>query len=127
MGYHMESAVGVLRPFVGRTFRGISIRVNPNSYAKGARVTWQAPSSASRRQTVPIEFLGGDGHALVGTFFVVLSTSGKKLDDFSAYPEEEEVIYGCSSHFLVEKVPKTEQEKQAELADLTAYNVAKLD
>lgn len=125
--HHFDAATSNLDACVQSVYRGIRIRVKPNSYMLGTTVTWQGPSSASRSAIVPLGFLHQDGNKLTGTMFVIRSSTGKSLDDFSAYAHEEEVIFGLNSFFQVTQVVTSDSDKKAVLPPLTQYDVQNLD
>lgn len=125
--YHLEQAASSLPNFVGSCFRGLKHRVNPSAYKEGTAITWQAPSSSSRKVTVLIDFIGNNGESLWGSFFKCHSKSGKRLDHISVFPHEEEVLFQINSHFKVLKVVQTEKEKQNELPELAQYDLKNLD
>jgi len=128
--YHLQEAHATLDSFVGRVYRGIKERLNTDSYAPGKTITWQQFSSTSKKQQVAQRFLlrNPSGKKLCGTFFVIdLSSAGKEIAIFSAFPEEEEVLVKYNTFFKVVKKLETEAEKKAELPDLSGYDMADVD
>ena len=128
---HTEKALGSLPTHVselhGKVYRGIKVLLNPDVYAPGKRITWQAFSSSTKKQTATLEFVNTSGRKLSGSLFVIDSITAKDIRHFSAIPSEEEVLFPPNSQFKVEKVVASEQEKKALLADLGAYNMTDLD
>ena len=128
---HTSSALGSLPTHVsellGKVYRGIKVLLNPDVYAPGKRITWQAFSSSTKKQTATLEFVNTDGRKLSGSLFVIDSITAKDIRHFSAIPSEEEVLFPPNSQFKVQKVVASEQEKKALLADLGAYNMTDLD
>jgi hypothetical protein len=129
---HTERALGSLPTHVsemqGKVYRGIKVLLNPDVYAPGKRITWQAFSSSTKKQTATLEFVNVlPGRKLSGSLFVIDSITAKDIRHFSAIPSEEEVLFPPNSQFKVEKVVTSEQEKKALLDQLGAYNMADLD
>ena len=129
---HTSSALGSLPTHVsemqGKVYRGIKILLNPDVYAPGKRITWQAFSSSTKKQTATLEFVDRlPGRKLSGSLFVIDSITAKDIRHFSAIPSEEEVLFPPNSQFKVEKVVESEQEKKALLDQLGAYNMTDLD
>jgi hypothetical protein len=129
---HTWSALSSLPTHVsglqGKVYRGIKILLNPDVYATGKRITWQAFSSSTKKQTATLEFVNVlPGRKLSGSLFVIDSITAKDIRHFSAIPSEEEVLFPPNSQFKVEKVVTSEQEKKALLDQLGAYNMTDLD
>ena len=129
---HTSSALGSLPTHVselhGKVYRGIKVLLNPDVYAPGKRITWQAFSSSTKKQMATLEFVNVlPGRKLSGSLFVIDSITAKDIRHFSAIPSEEEVLFPPNSQFKVEKVVESEQEKKALLKDLGAYNMTDLD
>jgi hypothetical protein len=111
----------------GKVYRGIKALVNPDVYAPGKRITWQAFSSSTTKQMATLGFVNISGRKLEGSLFVIDSITAKDIRHFSAIPSEEEVLFPPNSQFKVEKVVTSEQEKKALLDQLIAYNMTDLD
>ena len=125
---HTQSALGSLPTHVGKVYRGIKVLLNPDVYAPGKRITWQAFSSSTKKQMATLEFVNQlPGRKLMGSLFVIDSITAKDIRHFSAIPSEEEVLFPPNSQFKVEKVVESEQEKKALLDQLGAYNMTDLD
>ena len=129
---HTWSALGSLPTHVsesqGKVYRGIKVLLNPDTYAPGKRITWQAFSSSTKKQTATLDFVNVlPGRKLSGSLFVIDSISAKDIRHFAAIPSEEEVLFPPNSQFKVEKVVTSEQEKKALLEQLGAYNMTDLD
>ena len=129
---HTQSALGCLPPHVselqGKVYRGIKVLLNHDVYAPGKRITWQAFSSSTKKQTATLDFVNQlPGRNLMGSLFVIDSITAKDIRHFSAIPDEEEVLFPPNSQFKVEKVVASEQEKKALLKDLGAYTMTDLD
>jgi len=128
---HMEGALSSLPTHVsemhGKVFRGIKGLLNPDVYAPGKRITWQAFSSSTKKQMKTIEFVNTSGRKLSGSIFVIDSITGKDIRHFSAEPSEEEVLFPPNSQFKVEKVVASEQEKKTLLNQLGAYDMTDLN
>lgn len=128
--YHLQEAHATLDNFVGRVYRGIDTKLNPDSYAPGKTITWHQFSSTSKKQQVAQRFLSRNagGKKLCGTFFAIdLKSAGKEIEPFSAFPEEEEVLVKFNTFFKVVKKLETEAEKKAELPDLSGFDMADVD
>ena len=128
---HLCSALGSLPTHVseskGKVYRGIKGLLNPDVYAPGKRITWQAFSSSTKKQMKTIEFVNTSGRKLSGSIFVIDSITGKDIRHFSAEPSEEEVLFPPNSQFKVEKVVASEQEKKTLLNQLGAYDMTDLN
>ena len=128
---HMSSALGSLPTHVselqGKVYRGIKVLLNPDVYAPGKRITWQAFSSSTKKQMATLEFVNISGRKLSGSLFIIDSITAKDIRHFSAIPSEEEVLFPPNSQFKVEKVVTSEQEKKALLNELSAYDMTDLD
>lgn len=125
--FHLQGAIEFLRPLAARVHRGIDCRVETSLYPIGAKVTWQAPSSASRAPHVPLDFVQRSGSALSGTWFVIDSKRGKDIAPFSCFPDEQEVLFWLNSHFVVECKAETREDKMAMLPGLADFDVTNLD
>ena len=128
---HTSSALGSLPTHVselhGKVYRGIKVLLNPDVYAPGKRITWQAFSSSTKKQTATLEFVNTSGRRLSGSIFVIDSITAKDIRHYSAIPSEEEVLFPPNSQFKVERVVTTEQEKKTLLNQLGAYDMTDLD
>jgi hypothetical protein len=128
---HTWSALGSLPTHVsesqGKVYRGIKVLLNPDVYAPGKRITWQAFSSSTKKQTATLDFVNISGRKLSGSLFVIDSITAKDIRHFSAIPSEEEVLFPPNSQFKVAKVVASEQEKKALLNELGAYDMTDLD
>ena len=113
---------------VGKVYRGIKVLLNPDVYATDRRITWQAFSSSTKKQTATLDFVNNlPGRKLQGSLFVIDSITAKDIRHFSAIPSEEEVLFPPNSQFKVAKVVASEQEKKALLNELGAYDMTDLD
>jgi hypothetical protein len=113
---------------LGNVYRGIKVLLNPDVYAPGKRITWQAFSSSTKKQTATLDFVDKlPGRKLSGSLFVIDSITAKDIRHFSAIPSEEEVLFPPNSQFKVEKVVSSNAEKKATLSQLGAYDMADLD
>lgn len=112
----------------GNVYRGIKVLLSPDIYAPGKRITWQAFSSSTKKQTATLDFVNVlPGRKLSGSLFVIDSITAKDIRHFSAIPSEEEVLFPPNSQFKVEKVVSSGQEKKALLNQLGAYDMTDLD
>ena len=129
---HTERALSSLPTHVselqGKVYRGIKVILSPGIYAPGKRITWQAFSSSTKKQTATLDFLNVlPGRKLSGSIFVIESITAKDIRHFSAIPSEEEVLFPPNSQFKEEKIVSSEPEKKALLNQLGAYDMADLD
>jgi hypothetical protein len=112
----------------GKVYRGIKVLLSPDIYAPGKRITWQAFSSSTKKQTATLDFLNVlPGRKLQGSLFVIDSIAAKDIRHFSAVPSEEEVLFPPNSQFAVEKVVEKEQDKKALVNQLAVYDMTDLD
>jgi hypothetical protein len=113
---------------LGNVYRGIKVLLNPDVYAPGKRITWQAFSSSTKKQMATLEFVTQlHGRRLQGSLFAIASITAKDIRHFSAVPGEEEVLFPPNSQFLVEEVVKGEAAKKRLLDQLAAYDMGELD
>ena len=129
---HTERALSSLPTHVsellGNVYRGIKVLLNPDIYAAGKRITWQAFSSPTKKQMATLEFVNVlPGRRLQGSLFVIDSITAKDIRHFSAIPSEEEVLFPPNSQFKVEGVVASGVQKRATLSQLGAYNMDDLD
>ena len=130
--WHTAGALGNLPAHVsehqGHVYRGIKVLLSPDLYAPGKRITWQAFSSSTKKQTATLDFVNVlPGRRLQGSIFVIDSITAKDIRHFSAVPDEEEVLFPPNSQFRVERVATSAHEKRALLSQLGAYDLADLD
>ena len=88
---HTERALGSLPAHVserqGNVYRGIKTLLTPDVYAPGKRITWQAFSSSTKKQTATLDFVNVlPGRKLSGSVFVIDSITAKDIRHFSAIP-----------------------------------------
>ena len=89
------------------------VLLSPDIYAPGKRITWQAFSSSTKKQTATLDFVNVlPGRKLSGSLFVIDSITAKDIRHFSAIPSEEEVLFPPNSQFKVEKVVSSGSEKK---------------
>jgi len=120
-------ATTTLPNLAGVVYRGIDCKLNPASYVVGTTITWQQFSSTSKKQQQARKFVTCDGGRLAGSLLVLHVRTGKEIEIFSEFPEEEEVLLGANSFFRVESKLEGADEKRALLADLAAYDMTDLD
>jgi hypothetical protein len=126
--YHIFKASNTMPNFVGRSYRGIDVRLSPKKCPVGEVITWQQMSSTTKKMTATLQFLGRSiNGGLEGTLFVVDVNAGKEIDLFSAFPNEDEVLLELNSHFLVAGKIEGKQNKCEVLEDLAAYNMEQLE
>jgi hypothetical protein len=125
--YHMGRACDNLPPHIGKAYRGMNATLNSTSYKVGCTITWQQFSSASKKQHVARTFTKQQGLKLIGTFFVIECKTAKAIEEFSAYPEEEEVLLKYNTFFKVVRKAGSGADKRQLLDDLSAYDLSLLD
>ena len=128
---HLMSAQSSLPTHVseqqGAIYRGIRVLLNPSLYSPGKHFTWQAFSSATKKQVATLDFVQVlPGRLLLGALFVIHSITAKDICNFSAFPSEEEVLFPPNSQFKVVSVVTSASEKAALLSELTAYDLTDL-
>ena len=124
---HTMNAAGGLPNFVGKVYRGIDAHLKAATYAVGRTITWQSFSSSSRSQVAARGFVQTlPGVALSGSLFVIEANCAKKIEDFSAIPSEEEVLFLPNSQFKVTARLESQAHKIAALEELSAYNMDSL-
>jgi len=130
--FHLQSGLSSLLSHVserqGLVYRGITALLNPEIYAVGKVITWQAFSSSTKAQLAALGFVSElPGSRLRGSMFVIQSVTAKDIRHFSAIPSEEEVLFPPNSQFKVETVATNEAEKKGLLDQLDAYDMTDLD
>jgi len=125
--YHMEQALSNLPSHIGLAYRGIRVKLAPTTYVPGTTITWQPLSSASKSQTVPLQFVITDGSRLSGTYFVIESNGAKEIQELSTFPDEEEVVFRLNAVFTVTAKLTVAADKAAALPGLGSYDLTDLD
>ena len=105
----------------------IGAKLPPNLYTPGKTITWQQFSSASKKQNVASNFVDKSGANLSGSMFVIESTKAKEIEQLSVFPEEQETLFGCNSHFQTLRFITADADKRQALPDLAGYNLDNLD
>eukprot|EP01006_Ploeotia_vitrea_P051550 TRINITY_DN67577_c8_g1_i11.p1 TRINITY_DN67577_c8_g1~~TRINITY_DN67577_c8_g1_i11.p1 ORF type:complete len:1276 (+),score=127.69 TRINITY_DN67577_c8_g1_i11:575-3829(+) len=102
--YYLINALRVLpkEKETMKVFRGISVNVDRALYKVGQEVRWASFSSSSGDQSVAQQFLGDS--AAGGTIFIISTQSAASIQQFSAYPEEDEVLFPPNTEFTVQNV-----------------------
>uniref|UniRef100_A0A7S3B7S5 NAD(P)(+)--arginine ADP-ribosyltransferase n=1 Tax=Haptolina ericina TaxID=156174 RepID=A0A7S3B7S5_9EUKA len=125
---HTTTAANALPNFVGMTYRGTERIFKQSLYKPGDRITWQAFSSSSRSQLAASDFVTTlPGHKLSGSLFILQVNAAKKIESFSAIPEEQEVLILPNAQFKVLRRLVTQAEKVDALDDLSAYDMTDLN
>ena len=111
----------------GAIYRGIKVLLNPSPYSPGKRFTWQAFSSATKKQVATLNFVQVlPGCKLSGSDFVIHSITVKDIRHFSAFPKKK-VLFPPNSQFNVDRVVTSAPDKAALPTDLIAYDLTDLD
>ena len=110
-----------------KVYRGIGVKLAAHLYTPGKTITWQQFSSASKKQSVASNFVDKQGAKLIGSMFVIESSNAKEIDLLSVYPEEQETLFGCNSHFQVLRLITANADKKQALPDLAGYDLSNLD
>lgn len=111
--HHFGEGIQNLPSFLGTVYRGIRSVVKSELYKPGTTITWQSPSSSSKSMLVPANFVDWVGNTKCrGTFFIITSTSGKDISQFSRFPEEEEVLFKPNTHFEVDRIASDEEKER---------------
>jgi len=125
--YYLGQGLDCFPNFVGICYRGISKRFPAELYEVGSTVTWQPFSSATRNLSVTQNFLKEEGGKLIGSLFILNVNTAKDIELASAVPDEEEVLLRYNTFLKVEGRITDKAEKQRELHQFSAYNLADLD
>ena len=105
---HTERALSSLPTHVseihGNIYRGIKVLLSPEIYAPGKRITWQAFSSSTKKQTATLDFVNVlPGRKLSGSLFVIDSITAKDTPPFLGHPKRGGVAVSaqlpCSSRW----------------------------
>ena len=133
--YHLEKGVAGLATYVGTVYRGIDTNVPAGAYPVGQMICWHQFSSSSKRQDKAKDFVleehdglraSGNGMRLSGSYFIIQVKTGREIERFSAYPQEEEVIIPPGTFFHVARKIPDEATKKQMLPELQLYDLTKL-
>jgi len=124
--YFFDDGLKCMPSYNGWCYRCIDVLLPEHWSPAGKRVTFQAPSSASRVMMESAKFLNNQGRKLTGTLLKLLAKTARDVSSLSRYPFEEEVVFPLNSHFDIIKHIEYEQEKRAELPDLSFYDMTDL-
>eukprot|EP00667_Euglena_gracilis_P009641 EG_transcript_9807 len=113
--YHLEQAVSVLPPFMGKVYRGIPVVMESHSYKVGRKITWQSFTSTTRSPYVASRFLCQTDNELRGSLFVLHVNTGKDISGFSEFSTEQEVLMAPNSQWRVVSFCADSTEKKKEL------------
>eukprot|EP00965_Chrysotila_dentata_P128389 4245148-Pleurochrysis_carterae.AAC.2 len=121
---HLWTALQGRENFCGKAYRGIRTRLPPELFKAGDAITWQSFSSATMRASqtrtfVATEELTAEGAVkAVGSIFIISATSAKKIEQFSNFPAEKEVLFLPNSQFRMRAKVSSENQKLQELRQL---------
>eukprot|EP01063_Lacrimia_lanifica_P016246 TRINITY_DN2284_c0_g1_i1.p1 TRINITY_DN2284_c0_g1~~TRINITY_DN2284_c0_g1_i1.p1 ORF type:complete len:1025 (+),score=323.72 TRINITY_DN2284_c0_g1_i1:33-3107(+) len=89
--------------YQGTVYRAVDFRVCESLYCEGALVTMPHQASASQDPAVVKRFLGrgGGGGQRTGSILILRTLSGRRIADFSRFPEEQEVLIPTNTQFRV--------------------------
>lgn len=87
----------------GKVARGIDVQVSASKYSKGKTVVWNAFTSTSASQKVAQGFIQQSG-----ILFIMDVTSGRSISEFSAIPNEDEILILPNSEWAVSFVLDTQ-------------------
>lgn len=125
--HYLGDAISALPNYVGKAYRGMDCKLNPTIYQPGKMITWQQFSSCTRSQMVARRFVANHGVQLVGSVFVINISHGKGIEEFSAFPEEQEILLKYNTFLKVRSVIEDDMGKKAALTDFVAYDLTHLD
>ena len=100
--YLLHRELQLLPRFEGSVYRAVPRRVPVALYRTGNVVTWNQPSSTSEDPRVARHFLKVKrGGRPWGTVFIIKSTTGRSIQEYSLHPEEMEVLFPTGTQFQV--------------------------
>jgi hypothetical protein len=100
--YHLIKALANIGFYWGIVSRAVTLDIKElEDYKPGNLVTWIQFSSSKKGDKPPATF------ASRNTIFIIYSLTGRCIQDFSNFPDEEEVLFPPHSTFLINHVEKT--------------------
>lgn len=128
--WHLSEALGALPPYKGQVYRSLPDREQEHLYSPGEVIVWQPFASATKSPLAALRYLSfidNDPNELFGTVFIVQSKAGRDIEELSAFPDEEEVLFRENSRFVVVEQLLTFDEKLEVLPELQGLGVRHLD
>jgi hypothetical protein len=99
--YYLIKALAHIEFYWGVVSRAVTLNtIELEDYQPGNLVTWIQFSSSKKGEQPPKIFAGRN------TIFIIYSLTGRCIEKFSNFPDEEEVLFPPHSTFLVNRVEK---------------------
>jgi hypothetical protein len=116
----LYAAISLLPPFEGEVYRAVNSRFDINAYAIGNVITWNTFSVCSFESKNSTDMIKKDSRTH-GVVFIIQSKTGRKINKYSKYPVDSEVIFLPDSKFVVKSyyVPNIIALAQANIRDST--------
>lgn len=96
----LYSAISLLPKFEGEVYRAVNTRFNITTYEIGKIIRWNTFSVCSYEHKNSTDLIKKDSKQH-GTIFIIQSKSGRKINKYSKYPVDAEVIFLPDSTFIV--------------------------
>lgn len=93
-------AIELIPPYVGEVYRAVLTQFDPNIYAIGNTVIWNTFSVCSYEFKNSTDLLKKDSKKN-GIIFIIQSKTGRKINKYSKYPVDAELIFLPNSKFTV--------------------------
>jgi len=99
--FYLNKALNLLPVYEKSVYRAIDGIVS--EYRPGMVITWNSFSSATSNPSVAIEFMG---NLKYGTLFMIAAKNARTIKDYSAHPEENEILFPPNSYFMLSDIGK---------------------
>lgn len=93
-------AIELIPPYVGEVYRAVLTKFDPIVYAIGNTITWNTFSVCSYEFKNSSDLLKKDSKKN-GIIFIIQSKNGRKINKYSKYPVDAELIFLPNSKFIV--------------------------
>ena len=93
-------AIDLLPPFVGEVYRAVNVKFDVDTYAIGKTITWNTFSVCSYEFKNSSDLIKANS-GKHGIIFIIQSKTGRKINKYSKYPVDAELIFLPNSKFAV--------------------------
>lgn len=116
----LYTAISLLPPFEGEVYRAVNSRFDIGTYEIGKTITWNTFSVCSFESKNSTDMIKKDSR-VHGVVFIIQSKTGRKINKYSKYPVDAEVIFLPDSKFIVKSyyAPNVIALAQANIRDST--------
>lgn len=96
----LYKAIETIPPYVGEVYRAVIAPFDPELYAIGSTITWNTFSVCSYEFKNSTDLIKKDSKKN-GIVFIIQSKTGRKINKYSKYPVDAELIFLPNSKFTV--------------------------